>query len=99
VKTKKFRTETIRTAGKIDDYLETLAAELRSGSHEHSSWVKPCQSFEIDDITVDGVWGNSKVTVTYDAATGSTATEEIRWKKVGTEWWLASPCDEEEEDE
>jgi hypothetical protein len=38
-------------------------------------------------------------TVTYDAATGSSTVEEVRWKKVGTEWWLASPCDEEEDDE
>jgi hypothetical protein len=89
----------VRTAGKIDDYLEKLASELRSGSYEHSSWTKPYQSFKVDDIVVDGVWGTSKVTVTYDAATGSSTVEEVRWKKVGTEWWLASPCDEEEDDE
>ena len=88
-----------RAAGKVDDYIKKLAEELRGGSHEHSSWTKPYQTFEVDDITVEGDWGTSKVTITYDAAAGSTATEEVKWKKVGRNWYIASDCDEEDEEE
>lgn len=98
IKTKKFRQEATRSAGKIDKYLAKLAEGLRSGSHEHSSWAKPYQSYKIEDLSVDGLWGTTKVTVTYDAVTGSTSTEEIRWKKVGSNWYIASSCDEEDDD-
>jgi len=94
MKTKKFRDEKTESAGKIDKYLDSLAQELRSGSGEHSSHVKPFQTYKVDEIAVDGVWGKSKVTVTYEATAGSTTTEEIKWKKVGDQWYLASPCDE-----
>ena len=87
-----------RSAGKIDKYLDRLAEELRGGSHEHSSWIKPYESFKVEDVSVDGIRGTTRVTVTYDAATGSTATEEIRWKKVGSDWYMASDCDEEEDE-
>lgn len=86
-----------RAAGKIESYLDKLAQELQSGSHEHSSWTQPYQSYNVEDVSVDGRWGTTKVTVTYEAATGSSSTEEIRWVKVGSEWYLASPCDEEED--
>lgn len=99
IKSKKFRQETTRAAGKIDKYLAKLAEELRSGSHELSSWTKRYQSFKVDDVSVDGLWGTTKVTVTYDAVTGSTSTEEIKWKKVGSDWYMASPCDEEDEED
>ena len=96
MKSKKFKDKIIRTVGKRSSYLKTQADGLRSGSHEHSSRVKPFKSFKIEDLSVDGAWGTSKVSVGYEA--GDEVTEEIRWKKVGTEWWLASPCDEEEEE-
>jgi hypothetical protein len=87
-----------KAAGKVDDHLKKLAEELRGGSHENSSWIKPYQTFKVDDITVEGAWGTSKVTITYDATTGSTSSEEVRWKKVGANWYMASPCDEEDEE-
>lgn len=98
MKTKKFRDEKTASAGKVDKYLETLAQELRGGSNEHSSHTKPFQTYKIDEVTVKGDWGVSKVTVTYEAAAGSTTTEEIKWKKVGSQWYLASPCDEEDDE-
>jgi hypothetical protein len=94
MKTKKFRDEKTASAGKVDTYLDNLAKELRAGSSEHSSHIKPFQTYKVDEVTVDGVWGTSKVTVTYDAAGGSTSTEEIKWKNVGDQWYLASSCDE-----
>jgi hypothetical protein len=88
-----------RAAGKVDDYMKKLAQELRGGSHENSSWIKPYKTYKVDDITLDGIWGTSTVTITYDATAVSTSTEEVRWKKVSGDWYIASDCDEEEEDE
>lgn len=88
-----------RAAGKVDDYIKKMAEELRKGSHENSSWVKPYQTFEVDEITVEDEWGTSKVTITYDAAAGSESTEEVKWKKVGRDWYIASDCDEEEDED
>jgi len=98
MKTKKFRDEKTASAGKVDTYLDNLAKELRAGSHEHSAHTKPHQTCKVDEVTVEGDWGTSKVTVTYEAAAGSSTTEEIRWKKVGGQWYLASPCDEEDDE-
>ena len=98
MKTKKFRDEKTASAGKINTYLDNLAKELRGGSHEHSSHTKPHQTYKVDEVTVEGDWGTTKVTVTFKAAAGSSTTEEIRWEKVGGQWYLASPCDEEDDE-
>jgi hypothetical protein len=54
--------------------------------------------YKIEDVSVSGKTGKTKVTLTQDVLTGASITEETDWIEIQRQWYLKSECDTEEDE-